>query len=756
VSEATNEASRPSPPSLLLGAAHLAALWALAFVQPMLSLLGANPEFFIARGNTSMQIVVYALSLAFIPPLVGLLIEVVAQRFGDLARWRVHLVLMAAVGSALALELLKWLADFPAGLMIAVAIAIGAAAAFVYDRFRFPRSFMDILTPAPIVILAVFFFFSPTTKVLFPPDDPVAAKVTVGNPAPVVMVIFDEFPLASLIKPDGEVDSSRFPAFAELASTSTWYANATGNSAFTTLAVPAILTGRTPSNDDLPIAADNPESIFTLLGDSYRMNVSEYATRVCPQTLCPKEEVTTPGAGLGDLLSDLQVVSAHLLLPDSIRRSLPDISQSFAAFSDEVEDPEAGVAPEGPEAYGEDPAETAPSPANKGAARALGRVFADESGEEVNEVRRFTRSLKSAGARPALNLTHIIKPHYPWQHIPSGQRYSNLTSEWSGLLPDNGLWDAQGRVVDVALQRHMLEVGFTDTMLRQIINRLKRTGLWERALVVVAADHGTAFRPLVERREAVYANLGEIAPVPLFIKRPGQQEPEIVTRHTCATDILPEIAARLDIEYPWGSDECRDDRVTVVNSPTGEASAPFDTVIDQRDRQVKRIDALFGTDSGWGPIYRFGPTQDVLIGRRASSFEVNRKLGEARALPDQQDALLDYDPEDPVILGLLQRGTVRSLDQGQVLAVSVNGRIQAVGWTFDNRAPRGPGYSILLPPDSLRKGYNRIEIFLVKKGGRELQLLYRGPDDPDASATPTGDKRDQNSQSGAGGGQGGS
>jgi hypothetical protein len=36
---------------------HLAVLWAFAVVQPLLDLLGDNPDFFVARGNTSSDIV---------------------------------------------------------------------------------------------------------------------------------------------------------------------------------------------------------------------------------------------------------------------------------------------------------------------------------------------------------------------------------------------------------------------------------------------------------------------------------------------------------------------------------------------------------------------------------------------------------------------------------------------------------------------------------------------------------------------------
>ena len=71
MSKATTAAGRPARPSLFLGAAHLAAVWSLAFLQPMLSLLGDNPDFFVARGNTTGQVLIYAFALAFVPPLLG-------------------------------------------------------------------------------------------------------------------------------------------------------------------------------------------------------------------------------------------------------------------------------------------------------------------------------------------------------------------------------------------------------------------------------------------------------------------------------------------------------------------------------------------------------------------------------------------------------------------------------------------------------------------------------------------------------------
>jgi hypothetical protein len=90
------------------------------------------------------------------------------------------------------------------------------------------------------------------------------------------------------------IDARRFPGFSKLASQSTWYRNNTTVADFTGRAVPAIETGIVPRYRSLPIASEHPNSIFTLLGDRYRFNVHEPATRVCPESLCDH-----PGPRLG-------------------------------------------------------------------------------------------------------------------------------------------------------------------------------------------------------------------------------------------------------------------------------------------------------------------------------------------------------------------------------------------------------------------------------------------------------------------------
>ncbi len=708
----------------------------------MLSLLGDNPEFFVARGNTTSQIIVYSLVLAFVAPLIALGLEAIARLINRNLQWGLHLGLMTLFAACFVLQLIKGV-GMPAGVLIAVSLLLAGLFVFAYASWSFPRSFMDILSIAPVVILIVFFGFSSTSRLVLPKEQPDPVDVTVGNPVPVVMVIFDEFPTGSLMGENNQVDGTRFPAFADLASSSTWYRNATAAGAYTPIAAPSILSGETPDNSKLPIAADHPRSLFTLLGKTYELRVQEAATQICPEELCPDSAVLADDTKLGDLFSDLEVVSKHLLLPDSLRSNLPDVSKTFSEFTNETDsavdenplsetDVTGTTGTTGP--TGESVVQ-APERTGQGSARKLGRLFALRSSvDEFERINSFSANF-SAGQEATLDFIHVEKPHYPWRHIPDGQRYTNLTGEWNGLLPNDGPWMAPPKVVDIPLQRHLLEVGYTDTLLGRVTARLKKLGLWDEAMVIVTADHGAAFQSQVPRRAADPRNLGEIASVPLFIKAPGQTKSEISDKRECATDILPAIADELEIDYPWPIENCPADEVRVINAPSGEAVGSVDAMVRQRQRLVNRIQRLFKTGQGWGPTYRFGPRND-LIGKKVSALDTDRELTGTRVLPDRSNAVKNYDPASPSVLGLLQRGYLKQLTEDKVLAIAVDGKIEATGYTFKDGLGFGPGFSILLPPESLKKGFNRVDIYLVQNDGKKLQLVYDG--NSKLPATPEG------------------
>jgi hypothetical protein len=112
-------------------------------------------------------------------------------------------------------------------------------------------------------------------------------------PKTIVMVVFDELPLTSLIGTGDRIDGERYPAFARLADSATWYRGATAVHDSTALAVPAMLDGRYPRAGLRSDVYSHPANLFTLLSPSYEVNASEEATGLCPTSLCAPMRGTT-------------------------------------------------------------------------------------------------------------------------------------------------------------------------------------------------------------------------------------------------------------------------------------------------------------------------------------------------------------------------------------------------------------------------------------------------------------------------------
>ncbi|MGK2931600.1 MAG: sulfatase-like hydrolase/transferase [Solirubrobacterales bacterium] len=104
---------------------------------------------------------------------------------------------------------------------------------------------------------------------------------------PVVLVILDEFPTASIMKPDQTVDANRFPNLARFAAGSTWYRDNAAAGDFTAWAVPPILTGNHTNENVLPTSKAQPDNIFNLLGPGRRVHGREELTELCPKKYCP-------------------------------------------------------------------------------------------------------------------------------------------------------------------------------------------------------------------------------------------------------------------------------------------------------------------------------------------------------------------------------------------------------------------------------------------------------------------------------------
>ena len=167
--------------------------------------------------------------------------------------------------------------------------------AYLEDTVTAVRTGLRYLALSPILFFVAFVAFSPASDLIWHPGAADVQAATAADPAPIVFLSLDEFPLASLLRPDGTINEARFPNFARLAESSTWYRDATAMAQTTELSVPAILTGRFPDPEDLPTARDHPRSLFTLVEGQYDERVEEQVTDVCPTSICASE------AGLFDM-----------------------------------------------------------------------------------------------------------------------------------------------------------------------------------------------------------------------------------------------------------------------------------------------------------------------------------------------------------------------------------------------------------------------------------------------------------------------
>ena len=315
---------------------------------------------------------------------------------------------------------------------------------------------------------------------------------------PVVLIVFDEFPLTALLNDRGKVDAERFPNFAALSRHSDWFRNALTVADTTEQAVPAILTGDFPKPNGVASYTDHPRNLFTLFdSSSYRLNISESVTDLCPPDVC------SSSSSLASRLALLTQVGGEVA--DSLPFNL------VARVGGKLE-------------------QWFPSGQGGASSRSLLPGRFDRQLVPAQAGAALHRRSPVA-ARASLNVIHVELPHAPWQYMPSGRRYSRAII---GREPNSELWSNSPGYPIQALQRLTLQLEYTDRLLGRVIARLRRVGLYDRSLFMVVADHGASHVPGHSHRllgnPADPVNSGAIVRVPLFVKRPGQQRGEILDK----------------------------------------------------------------------------------------------------------------------------------------------------------------------------------------------------------------------------------
>jgi hypothetical protein len=481
---------------------HIFILFSLAVAWPLFEQTAQSPEFFIARRSGATDLIFLVLTLVlFIPGFFVFLIWCV-KRWNQSTGKLLHMIVLFLLFAFL--FLIPFHRTLNVSWPISITICLTAALLIIlgYNRYSSVRTFISFLMPAVLVVPAVFLTNDSISKLIiqkkisFP-------QIEVQSSTPVVLLVFDEFPLTSLLKDAETIDEKLYPNFASLTKTMTWYRNATTITDFTTYAIPAILTGKFPRKDELPTVFDHPSNLFTALGHNYDLIAIEEGERLLPVQFDQLKKKDTGLIGrLKSILSDLTILYLHMIFPRDIRdRLLPPVDHAWANFGNAAQN------------------------------------IQGSTDIRVSNFQKFVESIR-ARQRPTLFYLHTMLPHQPWSFLPSGKiQNCQAGAEVDGY---KGFF-----------QCHLLTVGYVDRLVGILIKRLKDVGIYEDSLIIITADHGASFQIGQARRAVRNNNFRDIMLIPLFIKIPHQTRGEINDLNVWTIDVLPTIADVLDTEFPW-------------------------------------------------------------------------------------------------------------------------------------------------------------------------------------------------------------
>ncbi|MEM1179144.1 MAG: sulfatase-like hydrolase/transferase [Acidobacteriota bacterium] len=354
----------------------------------------------------------------------------------------------------------------------------------------------------------------------------------------------------------------------------------------------------------------------------------------------------------------------------------------------------------------------------------------------MRDVRRFLDGLE-AGPGPQLVFLHAVLPHWPWELLPSTQRYNHpwITPGWDG--GGDNRWGDDRRDLRAAHERLLLQTRATDKLLGEVVARLRQLGLYDRSLVMVTADHGLTFEPGALRRADDDPRLlaRDVLPVPLFVKFPGQDRGKVDGRLAETIDLAPTLADVFGFEPPWQMDGMSlvgDRRRLPEDTALAKVFGVSDRFLLGNPRALRSEAVAWNTALAADPR-RFLPHAE-LLDRPVSSLQVERDSGFGLELRDPA-LYFDVDPEAAFVPAHIC-GRVVEIHSDRdafglerpLLAVAVNGTVRALAL---GERPRDGGseFSATVPGSSFRRGANRIEVLVARQAPGAWRLFGTSPMD---------------------------
>lgn len=688
----------------------IVALWSMAITQPLLNSLGNAATFFVAHDANRFQILSFVILVGFVAPLLLILVEFLVGKISRHIRVALHAVMASLLAIGIVLILLNKTSIANPIIVLYLSALIGLALAGLILFWGPARSITAIASVGAILFPIVFIFFTSVSSVVFGKVSVHFQEVDVKSSTPVVLVVFDEFTPLALLDSEHYIDPVRFPNFSKLAETSTWFPNAASVHYRTRIAIPAILTGKNPPKNakELPTQTEYPDNLFSLLGGNYSLNVVERISTLCPKAYCNSEE---SGARFQwpSFWADVTVIFKHIFYPRLWAENyLPALDTGWSNFVNampiNIEFIES-----------DDDAKTTKTSDEL----ALEKVVVDRRKLSRKQIfKGFLDGITSENS--TLDFIHIVIPHGDWTYLPDGRSYEN--HRIIRALP----WKTQA-TADGVYHRYLMQVGYVDKMLGDLVSRLKKSGKYDDALMIIVADHGFGFQQGMTGRDI--SKEPAVLHIPLFVKYPRQKEGVINEKYVYNIDVVPTIADVLNVDLPWSVDG----ESLLDETPRKEPTIKMKWN-DGNEYQFTQ-DQIINLNAVPDRIAKFGDREPLdelsikgayssLIGLSTSEFD-----GFLTASPIKSSIHIDAEDFSNISLSddylpAMLYGTIQLVGKytGPLsIAVVLNGKISAVVPVTGVDLVRD--YAVLLPPADFKNGKNEIEAFLVSSDDGKYPIL---------------------------------
>ena len=696
---------------------HVLALANLAISQPMLHRIQGNPAYLRLERMQSWSVLIAVVAVILLPTvIVGLIRWLVQKSLGEQWAWRFHCAVIFFCISVVLLTWMMWTSrvlelmsyGVPESLFLIAALVWAGILIRSYVRSSWLQQFAEFSVIGVLLFPAALFSNEAVRAVLWPQPSALShLNLRADKPCDVIMIVMDGVCGMSFLDAKHNIDSVRYPSFARLAAHSNWYRNASTVHYRTDQAVPAMLTGRMPQESAPgPVESSYPDNLFRILYETHQfeMTVFEPLTRLCPEELLANlEPISIPEQCL-TLLRTVGTVCLKTALPNDmfeLRIAIPHRWFGLASSPDvrQTEELRQGLI-----------------------------IYPWSSFRDL----QFNHLLNCLypRSRPGFHFLHVVAPHDPWSHLPSGKIYLDNPSYADfpqGALGQLGeLWSDDPLDSARGWQRHLLQLQWVDTQLGRILDQLEQSGMLNECLLVVTADHGMAFRAGANRREPANTTLPDILSVPLFIKYPNQLEGFVDDQNVEIIDILPTIfdvlklrtADEFDGQSLHADNRAHRPRKTLVGT---ESEIITDSAFEAKFDVVDRMLNLFGAGTD-GRLVDCLNIRPELVGRRLDEFSI---LQENKSLQIQLKSgggeLQSGIPNlIPCYIQARLLGS-ETPDKPIEIAVVVNDVLYATTRTSsDHRLPRL--FSALLPEDAFISAHRELLFFQIIEEAGTLSL----------------------------------